>query len=170
MDGLKIMSTLFNLVGEAKEIGRNKISASLSLVKIGKSFECASVKKLTHGIFSLLKPCVIWQVEIEELRQLHQNDSSASNAGAEKLKEGYLQKLNVLELQVSEYQFDKENEFCNGTMVCYINMLLQVAELKKKINSQSQFSTQRKRVDEATKQSQFEIQSLKAQKVSSLCG
>lgn len=53
-------------------------------------------------------------------------------------------------------------------MVCYINMLLQVAELKKKLSSQFQFSTQRKRVDEASKQSQFEIQSLKAQKVSSL--
>ncbi|KAI9106665.1 hypothetical protein K1719_022193 [Acacia pycnantha] len=83
-----------------------------------------------------------YQMEIEELRQ-HANDSSAPNNGLEKLKQDYLQKLNALELQA--------------------------AELKKKLNSQSQFSTQRKRVDDATKQSQFEIQCLKAQKVQIQC-
>ncbi|XP_054797991.1 kinesin-like protein KIN-4C isoform X2 [Prosopis cineraria] len=83
-----------------------------------------------------------YEMEIEELRQ-HANDSSAPNHGLEKLKEDYLQKLNALELQA--------------------------AELKKKLNSQSQFSTQRKRGDDATKQSQFEIQFLKAQKVQLQC-
>ncbi|XP_028777712.1 kinesin-like protein KIN-4C isoform X2 [Neltuma alba] len=83
-----------------------------------------------------------YQMEIEELRQ-HASDSSAPNNGLEKLKQDYLQKLNALELQA--------------------------AELKKKLNSQSQFSTQRKRVDDATKQSQFEIQCLKAQKVQLQC-
>ncbi|KAK4276890.1 hypothetical protein QN277_014987 [Acacia crassicarpa] len=83
-----------------------------------------------------------YQMEIEELRQ-HANDSPAPNNGLEKLKQDYLQKLNALELQA--------------------------AELKKKLNSQSQFSTQRKRVDDATKQSQFEIQCLKAQKVQIQC-
>lgn len=49
-------------------------------------------------------------------------------------------------------------------------MLLQVAELKKRLGSQSQFSTQRKKADESTKQLQFEIQNLKAQKVTFLLG
>lgn len=44
-------------------------------------------------------------------------------------------------------------------------MILQAEELKKRMNSQSQFSTHRKKVDDATKHSQFEIQCLKAQKV-----
>ncbi|XP_027356855.1 kinesin-like protein KIN-4C [Abrus precatorius] len=84
-----------------------------------------------------------YQIEIAELRQKHGNHSSASNNGVEKLKEEYLQKLNLLEEQVTE--------------------------LKKKLGTQSQFSTQRKRVDESTRQLQFEIQSLKAQKVQLQC-
>jgi len=44
-------------------------------------------------------------------------------------------------------------------------VLLQISELKKKLGSQSQFSTHRKNADESTKQLQYEIQSLKAQKV-----
>ncbi|XP_019415049.1 PREDICTED: kinesin-like protein KIN-4C isoform X2 [Lupinus angustifolius] len=82
-------------------------------------------------------------MEIEELRQQKGNDSSASNNGVEKLKKDYLQKLNLLEDQV--------------------------AELKKKVGSQSQFSTHRKRVDESTNQLHCEIQSLKAQKVQLQC-
>jgi hypothetical protein len=42
---------------------------------------------------------------------------------------------------------------------------MQVAELKKKLGSQSHFSTHRKRADESTVQLQNEIQNLKAQKV-----
>ncbi|KAJ1424768.1 Chromosome-associated kinesin KIF4 [Sesbania bispinosa] len=84
-----------------------------------------------------------YQVEIAELKKQRGNDSSASDNGVEKLKKDYLQKLNLLEDQVTE--------------------------LKKKLGSQSQFSTQRKRVDESTKQFQFEIQSLKAQKVQLQC-
>lgn len=84
-----------------------------------------------------------YQMEIAELRHQQGNESSASKNGVEKLKNDYLLKLNILEEQVTE--------------------------LKKKLNSQSQFSTQRKRVDESTKQLQFEIQSLKAQKVQLQC-
>jgi len=40
------------------------------------------------------------QKEIEELRNKLGNISSTSDAGAQKLKEEYLQKLNVLESQV----------------------------------------------------------------------
>ncbi|KAE9609087.1 hypothetical protein Lal_00020564 [Lupinus albus] len=84
-----------------------------------------------------------YQGEIAELRKQLGNDSFASINGVEKLKNDYLQKLNLLEDQV--------------------------AELKKKLGSQSQFSTHRKRVDESSKQLQFEIQSLKAQKVQLQC-
>lgn len=49
-----------------------------------------------------------WQKEIEELRGKVANGnngslSPASNGGVEKLKEDYLQKLNVLEEQVNFY-------------------------------------------------------------------
>ncbi|MED6172390.1 hypothetical protein PIB30_049596 [Stylosanthes scabra] len=83
-----------------------------------------------------------YQMEIAELKQRQGNDSAATN-GVEKLKKHYLQKLNLLEEQVTE--------------------------LQKKLASQSQFSTQRKRVDESSRQLQFEIQSLKAQKVQLQC-
>ena len=48
-------------------------------------------------------------------------------------------------------------------------MLLQVTELKKKQHVQSQLSTKRPKGDEATRRLQFEIQSLKAQKVPYCC-
>ncbi|KAG2400016.1 Kinesin-like protein [Vigna angularis] len=84
-----------------------------------------------------------YQIEIAELRQQQLgSDSSASKNGVEKLKKEYLQKLNLLEDQVSG--------------------------LKMKLGTRSQFSTHRKKVDESTKQLQFEIQGLKAQKVSFL--
>ncbi|KAK4571936.1 hypothetical protein RGQ29_030364 [Quercus rubra] len=86
-----------------------------------------------------------FQKEIEELRGKVANGSlsPASNGGVEKLKEDYLQKLNVLEEQVTE--------------------------LKKKQHVQSQLSTKRPKGDEATRRLQFEIQSLKAQKVQLHC-
>ncbi|KAJ7965817.1 kinesin-like protein KIN-4C [Quillaja saponaria] len=84
-----------------------------------------------------------FQKEIEELRHKVGNDTSDSNNGLEKLKEDYLGKLNVLEDQVTI--------------------------LKKKLDSQSQFSTHRRRGDEATRQLQFDIQNLKAHKVQLQC-
>ncbi|KAL1310185.1 hypothetical protein HN51_052844 [Arachis hypogaea] len=83
-----------------------------------------------------------YQMEIAELKQKQGNYSAATN-GVEKLKKHYLQKLNLLEEQVTE--------------------------LQSKLASRSQFSTQRKRVDESSRQFQFEIQSLKAQKVQLQC-
>ncbi|RDX86674.1 Kinesin-like protein KIN-4C, partial [Mucuna pruriens] len=84
-----------------------------------------------------------YQMEISELREQQGGDSSASKNGVEKLKKEYLQKLNLLEDQVTE--------------------------LKTKLGTRSQFSIQRKKVDESTKPLQFEIQSLKAQKVQLQC-
>ncbi|KAL5984967.1 hypothetical protein ACLOJK_038804 [Asimina triloba] len=77
--------------------------------------------------------------EIEELRSNLANISSTSDDGAQKLKEHYLQKLNILESQV--------------------------AELKRKQDSQSQLLRQKQKGDEAAKRLQEEIQKIKAQKL-----
>ncbi|OIW04314.1 hypothetical protein TanjilG_32506 [Lupinus angustifolius] len=79
------------------------------------------------------------QKEIEELRCNLSNISSTSDAGAQKLKEDYLQKLNALEAQVSD--------------------------LKKKQDSQVQLLRQKQKSDEAAKRLQDEIQRIKSQKV-----
>ncbi|KAK9130015.1 hypothetical protein Sjap_010502 [Stephania japonica] len=77
--------------------------------------------------------------EIEDLRFNLANISSASDDGAQNLKEQYLQKLNILEAQV--------------------------AELKKKQEAQSQILRQKQKSDEAAKRLQEEIQRIKSQKV-----
>ncbi|KAK1275699.1 Kinesin-like protein FLA10 [Acorus gramineus] len=77
--------------------------------------------------------------EIENLRFNLENMSTASGDGAKKLKEDYLQKLNVLEAQV--------------------------AELKRKQETQSQLLRQKQKSDEAAKRLQDEIQRIKSQKV-----
>ncbi|KAF5746767.1 kinesin-like protein BC2 [Tripterygium wilfordii] len=79
------------------------------------------------------------QREIEELRHNLANISSTSDDGAQKLKEAYLQKLNVLEAQVSE--------------------------LKKKQDAQAQLLRQKQKSDEATRRLQDDIQRIKSQKV-----
>ncbi|KAJ6808003.1 kinesin-like protein KIN-4C [Iris pallida] len=79
------------------------------------------------------------QKEIEDLRFNLANMSTTSDDGAQKLKEGYLQKLNVLETQVSE--------------------------LKKKQEAQSQLLRQKQKSDDAAKRLQDEIQRIKSQKV-----
>ncbi|KAL3504870.1 hypothetical protein ACH5RR_034711 [Cinchona calisaya] len=79
------------------------------------------------------------QKEIEELRHNLANISSTSDDSAQKLKEDYLQKLNVLESQV--------------------------AELKKKQDAQAQLLRQKQKSDEAAKRLQEEIQRIKTQKV-----
>ncbi|KAL4273393.1 hypothetical protein GQ457_13G009540 [Hibiscus cannabinus] len=81
----------------------------------------------------------ILQKEIEDLKHNLASISSTSDAGAQKLKEGYLQKLNVLEAQVTE--------------------------LKKKQDAQSQALRQKQKSDEAAKRLQDEIQRIKSQKV-----
>ncbi|KAJ4962241.1 hypothetical protein NE237_022180 [Protea cynaroides] len=77
--------------------------------------------------------------EIEVLRSNLVNISSTSDDGAQKLKEVYLQKLNILETQVSE--------------------------LKKKQDAQAQLLRQKQKSDEAAKRLQEEIQRIKGQKV-----
>ncbi|KAF9608658.1 hypothetical protein IFM89_010442 [Coptis chinensis] len=77
--------------------------------------------------------------EIDDLRSNISNISSASDDGAQKLKETYLQKLNFLEAQVSE--------------------------LKKKQDAQSQLLRQKQKSDEAAKRLQDEIHRIKTQKV-----
>ncbi|XWS14910.1 hypothetical protein CRYUN_Cryun35bG0049400 [Craigia yunnanensis] len=81
----------------------------------------------------------VLQKEIEELRHNLANISSTSDDGAQKLKEEYLQKLNVLESQV--------------------------AQLKKKQDAQAQLLRQKQKSDEAAKRLQDEIQRIKSQKV-----
>ncbi|XP_030528658.1 kinesin-like protein KIN-4C isoform X2 [Rhodamnia argentea] len=83
------------------------------------------------------------QKEIEELRSKRSNSSVTPNDSMRKMKEGYLQKLNVLEEQVKE--------------------------LKKKQDVQSQLSMYRRKSEESTKHLQDEIQKLKAQKVQLQC-
>ncbi|KAH6816991.1 P-loop containing nucleoside triphosphate hydrolases superfamily protein [Perilla frutescens var. frutescens] len=79
------------------------------------------------------------QKEIEELRHNLSNISSNSDDSAQKLKEEYLQKLNVLETQV--------------------------VELKKKQDAQAQLLRQKQKSDEAAKRLQDEIHRIKSQKV-----
>ncbi|XWS23987.1 hypothetical protein CRYUN_Cryun28dG0062500 [Craigia yunnanensis] len=81
----------------------------------------------------------VLQKEIEELRHNLANISFTSDTGAQKLKEEYLQKLNVLESQV--------------------------AELKKKQDAQAQLLRQKQKSDEAAKRLQDEIHRIKSQKV-----
>ncbi|XP_043713863.1 kinesin-like protein KIN-4C isoform X2 [Telopea speciosissima] len=77
--------------------------------------------------------------EIEDLRSNLVNISSASDDGAQKLKQEYLKKLNLLETQVSA--------------------------LKKKQDAQAQLLRQKQKSDEAAKRLQEEIQRIKSQKV-----
>ncbi|XP_073281947.1 kinesin-like protein KIN-4C [Primulina huaijiensis] len=79
------------------------------------------------------------QKEIEGLRQNLSDISSNSGDSAQKLKEEYLQKLNILETQV--------------------------AELKKKQDAQAQLLRQKQKSDEAAKRLLDEIQRIKTQKV-----
>lgn len=90
------------------------------------------VQELEHEKKSLLK-------EIDQLRNNLANISSNSDDGAQKLKEDYLHKLNVLEAQVSD--------------------------LKKKQDAQAQLLRQKQKSDEAARRLQDEIQRIKSQKV-----
>lgn len=79
------------------------------------------------------------QKEIESLHRNLSNISSNSDESAQKLKEDYLQKLNLLESQV--------------------------AVLKKKQDAQSQLLRQKQKSDDAAKRLQDEIHRIKTQKV-----
>ena len=104
------------------------------------------------------------QREIEELRHNLSNISSTSGDGAQKLKEDYLHKLNLLEGQVSRMIDDLspfDGIFISPTYV----FCLQVSELKKKQDAQAQALRQKQKSDEAARRLQDEIQRIKTQKV-----
>ncbi|XP_047329146.1 kinesin-like protein KIN-4C [Impatiens glandulifera] len=81
----------------------------------------------------------VLQKEIQQLKHYLENISSNSDESAQKLKEDYLKKLNVLESQV--------------------------VELKKKQVSQAQLLSQKQKSDEAARRLQDEIQRIKSHKV-----
>ncbi|KAJ4701462.1 kinesin-like protein KIN-4C [Melia azedarach] len=81
--------------------------------------------------------------EMEELKCKLASISSTLDVSAQKLKEAHVEKMNALEEQV--------------------------LELKKKLEVQFQFSTQKPKGDEAAKRFQDEIQKLRAQKVQLQC-
>lgn len=58
------------------------------------------LSKLSFNVWLIGPPIMIHQREIEELKHNLSNISSTSGDGAQKLKEDYLHKLNVLEGQV----------------------------------------------------------------------
>ncbi|XP_031736845.1 kinesin-like protein KIN-4C isoform X2 [Cucumis sativus] len=100
-------------------------------------------KDYEKRILELTRENEAFQKEIKDLKdRLEIATSSAANS-AKKLREGYIQKLDVLEDQVTE--------------------------LKKKLDVQSQLSTRRPKGEAATKQTDLEIVSLKAQKVQLQC-
>lgn len=111
----------------------------------------AEMKRFANGDTSVLKQHYekkvlelehekkVLQKEIEGLRHKLGSISSTSDDGAQKLKEEYLQKLNLLESQVSD--------------------------LKKKQEAQAQILRQKQKSDEAAKRLQDEIQRIKSQKV-----
>ncbi|XP_022131303.1 kinesin-like protein KIN-4C [Momordica charantia] len=84
-----------------------------------------------------------FQKEIKDLKDRLEIASSSAANSAKKLREGYIQKLDVLGDQVTE--------------------------LKKKLDAQSQLSIRRQKGEGATKQTDLEITSLKAQKVQLQC-
>lgn len=104
---------------------------------------------------------VTWQKEIEELRHNLSNISSAPGDSAQKLKEEYLQKLNILEAQVY-FELHVFQLQLSTLIPC---STFQVAELKKKQDAQAQLLRQKQKSDEAAKRLQDEIQRIKSQKV-----
>lgn len=104
---------------------------------------------------------VTWQKEIEELRHNLSNISTAPGDSAQKLKEEYLQKLNILEAQVY-FELHVFQLQLSTLIPC---LTFQVAELKKKQDAQAQLLRQKQKSDEAAKRLQDEIQRIKSQKV-----
>ncbi|KAK9758401.1 hypothetical protein RND81_01G227200 [Saponaria officinalis] len=140
---------------EAKELEHSSLQETLDmeLKELDKKLQQkeAEMKRFAGGETTVIKQHYekkvlelehekkVLQKEIEDLRHKLGNISSASDDGAQKLKEDYLQKLNVLESQVSA--------------------------LKKKQEAQAQLLRQKQKSDEAAKRLQDEIQRIKSQKV-----
>ncbi|KAJ0085394.1 hypothetical protein Patl1_08660 [Pistacia atlantica] len=128
---------------EEKELEHSSLQEKLDkeLKELDRKLEQkeAEMKRFASADTSVLKQHYEKKKEIEELRHNLANISSTSDDGAKKLKEEYLQKLNVLEAQVSQ--------------------------LKKKQDAQAQLLRQKQKSDEAAKRLQDEIHRIKSQKV-----
>ncbi|XP_078441740.1 P-loop containing nucleoside triphosphate hydrolases superfamily protein isoform X2 [Wolffia australiana] len=143
------------MVTDVKELEHTAMQERLDreLQELDKQLELkeAEMKRVSKGdnsvlkhhyekkIFELEHEKKVLQKEIEDLRSNIADISSASGDGAQKLKEEYLQKLTLLETQVSD--------------------------LKKKQEAQSQLLRQKQKSDEAAKRLIDEIQRIKSQKV-----
>ena len=136
---------------------KKSLQVSALSVSLGLWFKC-----LVSKPFSI--PVVNWQKEIEELRCNLSNISSTSDDGAQKLKEEYLQKLNVLESQVN---IEIESPYSSQWHLQFLDLyfVLQVSVLKKKQDAQAQLLRQKQKSDEAAKRLHDEIQRIKTQKV-----
>ncbi|KAL8492277.1 hypothetical protein ACS0TY_023779 [Phlomoides rotata] len=121
---------------EMKELDKKLEQKEAEMERVEKSGDTSVLKKKVHEL-ELEKKTL--QNEIEELRHNLSSISSTTDDSAQKLKEEYLQKLNVLERQV--------------------------AELKKKQDAQAQLLRQKQKSDEASKRLQDEIQRIKTHKV-----
>lgn len=108
-----------------------------------------------------------WQKEIKDLKDRLEIASSSAANSAKKLREGYIQKLDVLGDQVIRDFFWSHLD--KHVINCYDVKFFQVTELKKKLDAQSQLSIRRQKGEGATKQTDLEITSLKAQKVVFYC-
>ncbi|XP_062097683.1 kinesin-like protein KIN-4C isoform X2 [Humulus lupulus] len=151
----KIGDITDDIVDHEKEQEHSSVQEKLDreLKELDKELEQkeAEMKRVASGNTSVLKQHYekkvheleqekrVLQREIDELRHNLANISSTTDDGAQKLKEDYLQKLNLLESQVSV--------------------------LKKKQDAQAQLLRQKQKSDEAAKRLQDEIQRIKTQKV-----
>ncbi|KAM6543174.1 hypothetical protein CsatB_007621 [Cannabis sativa] len=151
----KIGDIAADIVDHEKEQEHSSVQEKLDreLKELDKELEQkeAEMKRVAGGNTSVLKQHYekkvheleqekrVLQREIDELRHNLANISFTTDDGAQKLKEDYLQKLNLLESQVSV--------------------------LKKKQDAQAQLLRQKQKSDEAAKRLQDEIQRIKTQKV-----
>ncbi|CAI0417548.1 unnamed protein product [Linum tenue] len=156
IDGLSSNSdTKYEAEDEQKELEHSSMQEILDreLKELDKRLEQkeAEMKRFTSGDPSVLKQHYekkvheleqekrALQKEISELRNNLDSISSNSDDGTQKLKEAYLQKLTILEAQVSQ--------------------------LKKKQDAQAQLLRQKQKSDEAARKLQEEIHRIKTQKV-----
>ncbi|XP_057533119.1 kinesin-like protein KIN-4C [Amaranthus tricolor] len=124
---------------ELKELDRKLQQKEAEMKRVAGSDTSVLKQHYEKKVFELEHEKKALQKEIEDLKHKLGSISSTSGDGAQKLKEEYLQKLNVLESQVSE--------------------------LKKKQEAQAQILRQKQKSDDAAKRLQDEIQRIKSQKV-----
>ncbi|XP_072977535.1 kinesin-like protein KIN-4C [Typha angustifolia] len=124
---------------ELQELDKRLEQKEAEMKQFGKADTSVLKQHYEKKLLELEQEKKVLQKEIEDLRFNLANISSTSGESAQKLKEDYLQKLNMLESQVSG--------------------------LKKKQEAQAQLLRQKQKSDEAAKRLQEEIQRIKSQKV-----